>query len=109
MEYVFLLIYTVELSLRIFVVGTRCLHDHWVKFDFLLVCIGYVGIFIQEAMKGMDELEVLMVLRTVRMLRLARTVRLLVKFRVLWMLVRGLLSSAGTMVYTLILLLVLIY
>merc|ERR1719502_2459103 len=51
----------------------------------------------------------LLVLRTFRLARLARTVRLLAQFKVLWMLVRGLLSSAGTMAYIFILFFLILY
>jgi len=47
-----------------------------------------------------EAADPLMVLRMFRLLRLARAVRLLVQFRTLWKMVRGLLSSAGTMFYT---------
>ena len=51
----------------------------------------------------------LLVLRVLRLLKLARAVRLLVAFKTLWMLVRGLLSSAGTMFYTFLLMTLILY
>merc|ERR1719265_2511921 len=56
-----------------------------------------------------NGLAALMVLRIMRLLRLARSVRLLVQFKTLWMLVRGLLSSAGTMFYTFGLMMLILY
>jgi hypothetical protein len=50
-----------------------------------------------------------MVLRILRLARLARALRLLVQFKELWMLVRGLLSSARTMVYTAIIIFIILY
>eukprot|EP00930_Biecheleria_cincta_P048140 TRINITY_DN33491_c0_g1_i1.p1 TRINITY_DN33491_c0_g1~~TRINITY_DN33491_c0_g1_i1.p1 ORF type:complete len:556 (-),score=114.61 TRINITY_DN33491_c0_g1_i1:98-1765(-) len=50
-----------------------------------------------------------MVLRAARLMRLAQTIRLLIKFKELWILVRGLLSSAQTMMYTILLLFVILY
>merc|ERR1719183_1269837 len=50
-----------------------------------------------------------MVLRVLRLARLARALRLLAQFKELWMLVRGLLSSAGTMIYTFILIMIILY
>jgi hypothetical protein len=44
-----------------------------------------------------------------RLARLARTLRLFKQFRELWMLVRGLMTSAGTMLYTCFLLFILLY
>merc|ERR1719223_2027144 len=58
--------------------------------------------------EGLDT-SVMVILRTLRLMRLARTVRLLVKFRELWMLVRGLMNSASTMFYTCILLIIVLY
>merc|ERR1719333_892923 len=56
-----------------------------------------------------NELAPLMVLRVMRLLRLARSVRLLVQFKTLWMLVRGLLTSATTMFYTFMLMILILY
>merc|ERR1711904_630386 len=56
-----------------------------------------------------EQLGPFMVLRVLRLLRLARAVRLFSQFKPLWMLVRGLLSSAGTMCYTFILMLLILY
>merc|ERR1719261_777923 len=50
-----------------------------------------------------------MVLRVLRLARLARTVRLLAQFKELWMLVRVLMSSAGTMFYTFLLIFIILY
>merc|ERR1719464_1208118 len=96
MEHIFLGIYTAEFFMRLISMGLACLEDNWVKFDLLLVISGFVDIFLHIAMEG-DSLGPVMVLRMGRLLRLARTVRMLVKIQVLWMLVRGLLMSAGTM------------
>merc|ERR1719454_2358265 len=56
-----------------------------------------------------DDLGPIMVLRVLRLLKLARAVRLFSQFKVMWMLVRGLLSSLQTMCYTFILLFLIIY
>lgn len=110
MEQMFLTVYTVELAMRFFSLGLSCLSDHWVKFDLVLVILGIVNSWVlEQLMNDRDTLGPLMVLRTGRLLRLARTVRLLVKFQVLWMLVRGLLTSACTMLYTLVVLIVILY
>mmetsp|Transcript_118524 Transcript_118524/g.340334 ORF Transcript_118524/g.340334 Transcript_118524/m.340334 type:complete len:801 (+) Transcript_118524:42-2444(+) len=110
-EHIFLCVYVTELLMRFFVVGPGCFGDNWVKFDIVLVAMGVMNSWILEPFvfaKG-EGLGPLMVLRMGRLLRLARTVRLLVKFQVLWMLVRGLLTSASTMFYTLFLLIFILY
>lgn len=125
LEQVFLSVYIVELALRFFAQGVHCLADNWVKFDLLLVVIGVATTWMLTAFSGFlgqgdpspvggdtgDEgsLGILMVFRMGRLFRLARTLRLLIKFRDLWILVRGLLDSASTMFYTLILLIIMLY
>lgn len=109
-ETLFLAIYTFELLARFFGYGYHCIHDNWVKFDTFLVVAGIItGWPLSELIGELDELGPIMVLRTARLMRLARTVRLLIKFRELWMLVRGLLNSASTMLYTLLMVFVIIY
>lgn len=115
-EHVFLVIYIGELALRFFVMHLACLEDNWVRFDLFLV---FSGVLEQWVMKvvfklmdgGLDSsnLEILMVLRIMRLFRLARTVRLVIKFREMWILVRGILDSGGMMVYTFLLLVVMLF
>merc|ERR1712129_263933 len=57
----------------------------------------------------MDSMGVFLVLRMLRLFRLARIVRLLVIFKTLWMLIRGLAGSAGTIGYTFGLITVIVY
>jgi len=60
-----------------------------------------------EALK--NSLVGLLVMRMMRLFRLARILRVLVVFKVLWMLIRGLLGSAATIAYTMGLIIVIIY
>jgi voltage-gated sodium channel len=113
LEQTFLIIYIIELGLRFYCFGSSCLKDNWVKFDAFLVVVGGVTIWIIEPFLNQfghqDELGKIGLLRTIRLLRLARMVRLLGSFKELWMLVQGLMNCAGTMAYTLLLLLIIIY
>eukprot|EP00746_Dinoflagellata_sp_MGD_P143925 gnl/MRDRNA2_/MRDRNA2_76683_c0_seq1.p1 gnl/MRDRNA2_/MRDRNA2_76683_c0~~gnl/MRDRNA2_/MRDRNA2_76683_c0_seq1.p1 ORF type:complete len:539 (+),score=72.59 gnl/MRDRNA2_/MRDRNA2_76683_c0_seq1:133-1749(+) len=116
LEHVYLVIYTGELSMRFFAFGLHCLTSNWVKFDLVLVSLSAISSWIvgpviaaQEDGASMEALAPLLVLRVMRLLRLARSVRLLVQFKTLWMLVRGLLSSAGTMLYTFALMMLILY
>lgn len=111
LESIFLAIYVVELAMRFTGIGWIAIKDHWVKFDCFLVVLGVVNNWLLGWILGdvASEVQPLMILRMFRLIRLARTVRLLMKFRELWMLVRGLLSCASTMVYTLILLTIILY
>lgn len=112
-ENVFLLVYIVELGLRFFAAGLNAVKaDRWVRFDLFLVILGVTTDWILEpALKDSspDQLGPLIVLRTGRLLRLAKSGRLLMKFREFWMLIRGLLSSAGIMLYTIFTLIIIIY
>lgn len=116
LEHVFLLVYSLELAARFYCYGLSCLKNGWVAFDFVLVTIGLIAAYILSPLlaylDGEDDggaLGMLMVLRTLRLFRLARAVRLLAQFKVLWMLVRGLLSSAGTMAYVFVLMFLILY
>jgi len=109
LEMSFLIIYTFELLSRFFAQGQVALSDNWVRFDTLLVVSGWFTTLLDAFETGMEGADLVLVLRTARLARLARTVRLLVRFKALWMLVRGLFSSAGTMLYTLLLLVIILY
>lgn len=107
LEMCFLIVYTCEIGMHFFAFGCKCLRDHWVKFDLVMVVIGWGTGVLLTGLK--DQLNFVLVLRTARPLRLARAVRLLARFRDLWMLVRGLLNSASTMFYTLFLLIIVLF
>ena len=97
-----------ELGLRLFVGGSWALADNWIQSDAFLVAVDVVS-KINAAIVDSDALNLPMILRTIRLARLDRMVRLLVQFRDLWTLVRGIMGSCGTMFYTLILLAVMLY
>jgi voltage-gated sodium channel len=116
LEHFFLFIYTVELALRFYSYGVACLRNTWVIFDFVLVSLGLFSTYVLEPLlhyagtsSDEDYVGMLLVLRIFRLAKITRTVRLLSQFRALWMLVCGLLSSAGTMIYILVLLIIIIY
>eukprot|EP00392_Amoebophrya_sp_AT5.2_P011714 g11799.t1 len=108
-EHLFLLIYTFELGARFFAFGVRksLRTSGWVIFDFILVSTGIISQWmlpiIFAAGEKPDALEPLFVFRVLRLLRLARTVRLIATFKTLWLLVRGLMSSADTIAFTFLL------
>jgi len=118
LEHIFLFVYMAELGLRFFAHGCRCLQSPWVLFDFVLVFMGVVSNYIvgpiinslgegNQSLK--DSMGGLLVMRMLRLFRLARAVRLLVQFKTLWMLIRGLMGSAGTIMYTFGLILLILY
>jgi len=115
LEHVFLIVYLGELGVRAAAYGVTMLTDRWVQFDILLVSMGVTTEWLLRIpfcggnQCNVDGLGFIMVLRTARLFRLARTVRLLIQFKELWMLVRGLMDSASTMCYTLLMMFIIIY
>merc|ERR1719361_2527723 len=112
LEHSFLVVYIIELMLRFWAIGMPCLRNNWVRFDLLLVAQGVVTSWVLQPLmddQGVERLGPLMVMRLLRLARLARTLRLLIQFQDLWALVRGLMSSMGTMIYTVLLLTLMLY
>jgi hypothetical protein len=105
MENVFLLLYTLEAGGRVAAYGRAALQESWVQFDVVLVFIGLCSLAVKSILvRNVQALGAVMTLRIMRLLRLARALRMFVQFKTLWGLVRGILSSMGTIVYTCILL-----
>jgi Ca2+-binding EF-hand superfamily protein len=116
LEYVFLVLYGGELGLRFIVLGIKCLTNPWVQFDAVLVAASVLEALILPPVVfflGVDTenspLGMLMVFKVLRLFRLARTVRLLAAFKVLWMLVRGLMGSVNTIFFTFVIIFLIIY
>merc|ERR1711937_277040 len=116
LEYVFLVIYTAELSLRIIVLGIKCLTNPWVQFDAVIVGVSLLEgailapmVYLLDINMEDSSLGLLSAFKVLRLFRLARTVRLLVQFKVLWMLVRGLLGSMKTIFFVFIIVSLIIY
>lgn len=109
-EIIFQMMYAAELAAMFFAYGCDCLHDHWVKFDMLVVAGGFADICVLQPLNAkFDMILILRVLRLLRLFRLARAMKVLVQFREMAILINGLLSSVGMMVYTLVLLTVMIF
>eukprot|EP00927_Polykrikos_kofoidii_P000708 TRINITY_DN10263_c0_g1_i5.p1 TRINITY_DN10263_c0_g1~~TRINITY_DN10263_c0_g1_i5.p1 ORF type:complete len:682 (-),score=94.40 TRINITY_DN10263_c0_g1_i5:56-2080(-) len=111
-EFTFLLLYTIELLIRLRAFAWEAFQDNCVKFDALLVVIAFVEQCIFRPVADQSKSSswgFVAVLRACRLLRLARSLRLLLRFKELWMLVRGLLNSFSTVVYTVVVLFVIIY
>eukprot|EP00930_Biecheleria_cincta_P009259 TRINITY_DN11096_c0_g2_i1.p1 TRINITY_DN11096_c0_g2~~TRINITY_DN11096_c0_g2_i1.p1 ORF type:complete len:603 (+),score=96.32 TRINITY_DN11096_c0_g2_i1:34-1842(+) len=110
LDQTFLVVYILELFLRFFGVGVcASLGDRWVWLDMVLVGTGVLSDWVLKPLMGAEQLRVLMVLRSLRLLRLVKALKLMMKFRELCLLTQGLLASAGTMVYVLLLLFVILY
>eukprot|EP00929_Paragymnodinium_shiwhaense_P077264 TRINITY_DN3978_c2_g1_i1.p1 TRINITY_DN3978_c2_g1~~TRINITY_DN3978_c2_g1_i1.p1 ORF type:complete len:784 (-),score=150.82 TRINITY_DN3978_c2_g1_i1:81-2432(-) len=111
LEHVFLTIYLTELILRFSSYGVACLRDNFVKLDLFLVIMSIITewIFALAVTTASDDMKSLSLLRTARMARLARSLRLFSKFPGLWMLVQGIMTSASTIFYTIMLLTITLY
>eukprot|EP00931_Biecheleriopsis_adriatica_P007427 TRINITY_DN10870_c1_g1_i3.p1 TRINITY_DN10870_c1_g1~~TRINITY_DN10870_c1_g1_i3.p1 ORF type:complete len:650 (+),score=108.41 TRINITY_DN10870_c1_g1_i3:128-2077(+) len=108
-DYAFLAVYCVELFLRLYTYGYRVLTSNWVKFDCFLVVSSLIDVLLKNLEIENEYLKKVMLVRMMRLARLARAVRLMVQFRVLWQLVQGLLHSVGTLLWTFLLVMILIY
>mmetsp|Transcript_102889 Transcript_102889/g.300199 ORF Transcript_102889/g.300199 Transcript_102889/m.300199 type:complete len:632 (+) Transcript_102889:81-1976(+) len=114
-ETVFLGIFVLELSLRLFVKGMVCLKIWANLFDFALVLITVMTQVVKPLLEyggGEDVvmfLQQVMVLRMMRLLRLARAVRLVASFRGLWKLAQGLCSCLSTMLSAFLLMFIFIF
>jgi len=105
LENLFLAIFIMELVLRVFVHGFKCLCNGWNLFDFFIVVVGMLSQWILDpVIKLIDNnssvvegAQQILVLRMLKLLRLVRAVRLVATFKPLWKLTQGFLSSAGTM------------
>jgi len=109
MEWMFFVIYILELTARLVVFGPGVLASNWIKFDAVLVTIAVTDKIIRVILPDNETLKKMMLLRMMRLLRLARAVRLMVQFQTLWQLVQGLMSSVMTLSWTFLLLSILIY
>lgn len=119
MEQIFLTVYLLELSVKVWLLGApfcfpTCkktypfimLPTPWGAFDFFVVLVGVVTNWIAADVAALSDV---MVIRVVRLLRLARAVRLFRMFRVLWLLVQGLMSVANVLFWTLLLFAMVLY
>eukprot|EP00440_Ansanella_granifera_P020052 gb/GFBE01021786.1/.p1 GENE.gb/GFBE01021786.1/~~gb/GFBE01021786.1/.p1 ORF type:complete len:562 (+),score=152.34 gb/GFBE01021786.1/:1-1686(+) len=108
LDYGFFAVYLLEVTLRLAVYGPFVLKSHWVKFDLFLVLTAALDIIL-KLVADSNELKMLMLVRMLRLARLARALRLMVQFRTLWQLVQGLLHSVGTLLWTFLLVIILMY
>lgn len=109
-EHIFLFIFTVELSLRLFAFGMHSIQDHWIKLDAILVFGGLINFVLELANTVRPgELAPVLALRSIRILRVVRVFRSLEQFREFYLLVRGLLQSVGMMLYTFLLMILILF
>jgi len=111
-EFVFLVIFTFELILHFLsdAVGV-VLKNGWIQMDVFFISVGWmdrIGSLIAPD-SPVSAPGWLMLLRTFRLLKCAKPLRLIYRFKEMWTLVSGLMCSVGTILYTLFLLIAIIY
>ncbi|CAE7452806.1 Scn1a [Symbiodinium natans] len=110
LEITFLIIYTLEVVVRLIAKGWRCFQDRWFQFDFVLVVVTILGQSIASLSEQVaNAMQQVLVLRAIRLLRLIRAFKAIKQLRTVWRLVYGLITSGETMLSTLALLGLVIY
>lgn len=108
-EVLFLVIYIVELIIRLVANKWRCFRDPWFIFDFVLVTVSLLGQIIGAVASFPAVIQQVLILRALRLLRVIRALRMIKQMRAVWRLVSGLLTSCNTMMSTLALLSLVLY
>jgi hypothetical protein len=115
LEHSFLVIYTLELIVKLVGGGCGCFTDRWFIFDFILVVMGTLQAWVLEPLQHYmyllqtEAMDQIMVLRLFRLLRLLRAFRGMRKMRTSWRLVSGMLTSTNTMMSTLTLIIFMLF
>lgn len=86
---VLLFYYTVECSLRLYVMKKKFFYAGWNNLDFVIVVTGLISEILELFQGSGGRMDQIGMLKSLRMLRLLRLVRLLVAFRELYVLVAG--------------------
>lgn len=108
-EVLFLVIYILELIIRLVANKWRCFRDPWFIFDFVLVTVSLLGQVIGAVASFPAVIQQVLILRALRLLRVIRALRMVKQMRGVWRLVSGLLTSCNTMMSTLALLSLVLY
>ncbi|CAK9090225.1 Cation channel sperm-associated protein 1 (CatSper1), partial [Durusdinium trenchii] len=114
LDMTFVVIYVIEICMRLLAFGCANFRDGWFLFDFALVGMGVVGNVVVPIMnvsetEGDSPIAKVLVVRSLRLLRLVRAIRMLHMFRTVWRLVYGLLTSWNAIISTFFILLLTLY
>ncbi|CAE7338540.1 unnamed protein product [Symbiodinium natans] len=100
LEITFLVIYAMELLLRLLAGGCSAFCNAWFLLDFFLVTVGMLAMVLKwlgpNSPLSVDGFEKILVVRGLRLLRLVRALRMFEHFKVVWHLVYALLSAGRT-------------
>eukprot|EP00930_Biecheleria_cincta_P060012 TRINITY_DN45711_c0_g1_i1.p1 TRINITY_DN45711_c0_g1~~TRINITY_DN45711_c0_g1_i1.p1 ORF type:complete len:589 (+),score=70.99 TRINITY_DN45711_c0_g1_i1:57-1823(+) len=110
-EFVFMGIYIFKMCLILFAGSWKTLRDPWVRFDFVLVLAGVIGVFAHLVFEhaGSFLWRQTALIRVSRLLRIIRMLRVLEYFRTAWKLVYGVLMSMDTVLSAFLLIVMAIY
>lgn len=109
MENLFVVIFVVEMLVKIFCHRLEYFKSAWNVVDFLLVMMAVADVWVLTAIGQKGQMKSVSVLRVVRMLRLVRLIRLFKVFKELWLVVSGLMESMRTLGWVSILLVLFVY
>jgi hypothetical protein len=110
-EYLFSFVFVVEWIIRVMVFGWLWLTDWRNAGDTFIVWSGVAALTIPwyDPDLGAQTLRKLSALRAIRLVRLAQAVRFFPSFKEMWLLLRGLIESFRTLLWTLLIIVVVLY
>jgi voltage-gated sodium channel len=115
-EYVFCVVWVVEMVLRLQAAKLQYFYDSWNVMDFCLVTLAVMDAVLPtvQQLRGKDpetaeNMKMFSVLRMLRLLRLVRVIRLLRIFKELWLLVNGFIHALRVLGWLVVLLLLILY
>jgi Ca2+-binding EF-hand superfamily protein len=110
-EYLFSFIFVVEWIIRVMVNGWLWLTTVWNLGDTFIVWSGVAALSIPYIYPdlGVQILRKFSALRALRLVRLAQAVRFFPSFKEMWLLLRGLIESFRTLLWTLLIIMVVLY
>ncbi|CAE7661069.1 CACNA1H, partial [Symbiodinium pilosum] len=106
-EIFFLVIYTLELSIRAIAMQSQVIRDGWFIFDAALVTSAYVEQVL--SFTSFQNEQQLLILRLLRLIRLVRTFRMIRQIKSIWRLLYGLLTCGELLISTFALLGMVLY
>jgi Ca2+-binding EF-hand superfamily protein len=111
MEYIFSTIFVAEWIVRLMVSGWLWVTGIWNFADTFIVWSGVAALLVPRFYPdlGIEILRKFSALRALRLVRLAQAVRFLPGFKEMWLLLQGLILSFRTLLWTLLIILVVLY
>lgn len=120
LEHFFLVVFILELLVRVFAEGLRILKNGWFRFDAIVTATGVISSWVIEPIvlntldgDGSEQLlgilSQVVILRILRVLRLVRALRFFEQFHEMWKLANGIMRSFRTVLSALFLMVLTVY